>query len=330
MDNNNANADVSIHPLTDNPTAAWKEISKNQKLLKLNVKIPTKPVENNKVRFVCMSDTHSLIRNITYDIPDGDVFIHCGDFTKCGQKDEVFQFNEWLGTLPHKHKVVIAGNHELSFDQKFKNIFKKNFDKREKRHSTSGIEEVKHYGNTNDDIVEAVNTPNISQYLTNCIYLEDSGIELYGIKIYGTPWQPEFGNWAFNLERGEECLSKWNAIPNDVDILITHTPPLGHGDLVCSGIRAGCVELLATVQQRVKPKYHVFGHIHEGYGVTSDGKIIYINASTCDINYVPRNLPVVFDVPLKEGFVKEDFTVSEEPDSDSLKENSCTEGCTFM
>lgn len=88
---------VSIHRLTDEPTEAWKEISKTQKVFKLNVKIPTKPVEKNKVRFVCMSDTHSLIRNIMFDIPDGDVFIHAGDFTKCGQKDEVIQFNKWLG-----------------------------------------------------------------------------------------------------------------------------------------------------------------------------------------------------------------------------------------
>lgn len=53
-------------------------------------------------------------------------------------------------------------------------------------------------------------------------------------------------------------------IPSDTDILVTHTPPVGHGDLCCSGVRAGCVELLSTVQNRVKPKYHVFGHIHEG------------------------------------------------------------------
>lgn len=303
--NDKVEKEISIHPLTDDPTAAWKVVSKQQKLLKLNVKLPTKPVENDKVRFVCMSDTHSLIRNIMYDIPDGDIFIHAGDFTKCGQKEEVIQFNEWLGTLPHRYKVVIAGNHELSFDKKFKSEFQTTVNNREKRHSHTEIDEIKNYGNTKDDILDSVNTQNIQQYLTNCIYLEDSGVELYGVKLYGTPWQPEFGNWAFNLKRGEECLSKWKNIPNDVDILITHTPPLGHGDLVCSGIRAGCVELLNTVQQRVQPKYHVFGHIHEGYGVTSDGKIIYINASTCDINYIPKNLPIVFDVPLGKGFKKE-------------------------
>lgn len=108
-------------------------------------------------------------------------------------------------------------------------------------------------------------------------------------------WQPEFCKWAFNLKRGEECLKKWNLIPNDIDILITHTPPLGFGDLCCSGVRAGCVELLTSVQKRIKPKYHIFGHVHEAYGIYSDLKIVYINASTCDINYLPNNPPIVFD-----------------------------------
>jgi Icc-related predicted phosphoesterase len=76
--------------------------------------------------------------------------------------------------------------------------------------------------------------------------------------------QPEFCKWAFNVPRGKACLDKWAHIPSGTDILITHTPPLGHGDLCCSGIRAGCVELLTEVQSRVQPRYHVFGHIHEG------------------------------------------------------------------
>lgn len=76
--------------------------------------------------------------------------------------------------------------------------------------------------------------------------------------------QPEFCRWAFNIPRGGPCLSKWNLIPLDTDILVTHTPPIGHGDLCASGVRAGCVELLSVVQKRIKPKYHVFGHIHEG------------------------------------------------------------------
>ncbi|XP_071057439.1 metallophosphoesterase domain-containing protein 1 [Onthophagus taurus] len=294
-------SNILVHPLSDNPTAAWKEICKTQKLFKVNVKLPAKPPNDNQIRFVCMSDTHSLVHNIKYDIPDGDVFIHAGDFSRCGHIDEVKEFNKWIGTLPHKHKIVISGNHELSFDPKFIDVFKKKFE------PSSRHREIFHcpsYGKGEDDIKEAVHTENIRHYLTNCTYLEDAGLELYGIKIYGTPWQPSFGNWGFNLERGSECLQKWNLIPENTDILITHTPPVGHGDLVCSGIRAGCVELLTTVQERVKPKYHIFGHIHEGYGVSSDGKIIYINASTCDINYMPNNLPIVFDYPIPEGFSK--------------------------
>lgn len=81
---------------------------------------------------------------------------------------------------------MIAGNHELSFDKKFANIFKKKFDAT--RRNMDCKDEVPNYGNTKDDIYEAVNTENIRQYLTNCIYLEDSELDLYGIKIYGTPW----------------------------------------------------------------------------------------------------------------------------------------------
>lgn len=291
--------DIEVHPLTNNPTEAWAEIFRSQKVFKLNVKIPTKPAEPNKLRFVCMSDTHSLIHNIKYDIPEGDVFIHAGDFTKCGQKEEVIEFNNWLGTLPHKYKIVIAGNHELSFDSNFIHCFKQSSNSRHT--GCFENEEIPNYGKKNSNIGDAVKTDNIRQYLTNCIYLEDESYDICGIKLYGSPWQPAYGNWAFNLNRGDECLNKWNNIPTAIDILITHTPPLGHGDFTCSGVRAGCVELFTTVQNRVKPKYHVFGHIHEGYGVTSDGKIIFINASTCDINYIPNNPPVVFDVALPAG-----------------------------
>lgn len=209
--------------------------------------------------------------------------------------------------LPHKHKIVIAGNHELSFDSTFTHPFQSNASDHCKHTGTTILDEIPTLGNSKESMTEAVKTENIKQCLTNCIYLQDELLELYGLKIYGTPWQPEFCKWAFNLPRGEQCLDKWNKIPSNVDILITHTPPVGHGDLCCSGVRAGCVELLTTIQQRVKPKYHVFGHIHEGYGITSDGKIIFINASTCDINYLPNNLPIVFDIALPEGHTKDNL-----------------------
>lgn len=296
---------IGVHSLSHDPDEAWKEISKDQPIFKINVRTPTIDAPNDKLRVVCMSDTHSLTQFIKFDIPNGDIFIHAGDFTKCGSLQEVIDFNKWIGNLPHKYKIVIAGNHELSFDPTFTHPFNmQTSGNRQKHTGTSIIDSIPTLGMAKDVLVEAIQTTNTKNYLTNCIYLEDSEITIYGIKIYGTPWQPEFCKWAFNVPRGEPCLSKWDMIPDNTDILVTHTPPLGHGDYCCSGVRAGCVELLSTVQNRVKPKYHVFGHIHEGYGISSDGKIIYVNASTCDINYLPSNPPIVFDITLPPGFTK--------------------------
>lgn len=117
---------IDVHPLTENPTEAWKELSKSQRVIKISTKPPNPVIPENKVRVVCMSDTHSLTGNIKFDIPDGDIFIHAGDFTRCGRLDEVIDFNNWIGDLPHKHKIVIAGNHELSFDQTFTHPFQSN------------------------------------------------------------------------------------------------------------------------------------------------------------------------------------------------------------
>ncbi|VEN37987.1 unnamed protein product [Callosobruchus maculatus] len=277
------NSTVEVHPLTDNPTEAWKSISKEQTIVQLNVAIPSLPVAPDQVRVVCMSDTH--VRKIGFDVPDGDVFIHAGDFSNIGDRPSIIFFNQWIGALPHKHKIVIAGNWELTFDKRTMDHFKLLMQLRGRK-------------------VVPADTINIRQYLTNCTYLEDSSIEVYGVKIYGSPWIPERPNGAFSLKRGNELLSKWNKIPTDTDILVTHTPPVGHGDLTLSGVRAGCVELLNTVRMRVRPKYHIFGHIHEGYGVTNDGEISFINASTCDRTYNAVNLPIVFDMPLKDGYQK--------------------------
>ncbi|XP_053952871.1 metallophosphoesterase domain-containing protein 1 [Anastrepha ludens] len=297
---------ITVHPLTHDPTAAWKEISKTQRVIKVHMSQPQTEKGPNKVRVVCMSDTHSLTSYLRFDIPTGDIFIHAGDFTKCGKREEVIEFNNWISTLPHKHKLVIAGNHELSFDTNFTEYSRNECANSRTKHTGHlSLENMPLLGNPQEDIEIALKTKNIREVLTNCTYIEDQLVNVMGIRIYGTPWQPEFCKWAFNLQRGEACLNKWNLIPNDVDILVTHTPPIGHGDLCCSGIRAGCVELLTTVQKRVKPKYHVFGHIHEGYGITSDGNIIYVNASTCDINYKPQNPPIVFDVSLPRTALKD-------------------------
>ncbi|KAL4696665.1 hypothetical protein H8959_002363 [Pygathrix nigripes] len=102
--------------------------------------------------------------------------------------------------------------------------------------------------------------------------------------------------------RGQSLLDKWNLIPEGIDILMTHGPPLGFRDWVPKELqRVGCVELLNTVQRRVRPKLHVFGGIHEGYGIMTDGYTTYINASTCTVSFQPTNPPIIFDLPNPQG-----------------------------
>lgn len=107
--------EVNVHPLTDDPTKAWNQIlSQNQRVIKITVKPPSQPTASNKVRVVCMADTHSLTHYIKFPIPDGDIFIHAGDFTRCGQIEEVQQFNDWIGKnliCYHWSAVIVISNY---------------------------------------------------------------------------------------------------------------------------------------------------------------------------------------------------------------------------
>ena len=196
------------------------------------------------VRIVIISDTHSRHRQMARAVPDGDILIHAGDFTNCGRVSEVQEFNDWFTSLPHPHKIVIAGNHEVPFDPKVRGRgrFQKATAHPELHKIKTFLDESK------------------------CVYLEDSAVEVAGIKFYGSPHQPAYGQgWAFNMERNsEEIRAKWAAIPDGTDILVTHGPPLGFLDQCSNGDRAGCEDLLREVIGRIKPKYHVFGHVHEG------------------------------------------------------------------
>jgi hypothetical protein len=131
--------------------------------------------------------------------------------------------------------------------------------------------------------------------VTKAHYLEDSGIEIAGVKFWGSPWQPEFYDWAFNLPRGQALADKWALIPDDIDVLITHGPPLGILDQVITGDHVGCADLLEAVQL-IKPKVHIFGHIHEGYGRIEQNGTVFINASVCTARYRPINPPIVVEV----------------------------------
>jgi predicted phosphohydrolase len=206
------------------------------------------------MRIVCISDTHGLHDQV--DVPPGDILIHAGDLTRTGDLDDVVLFSDWLGQLPHRHKIVIAGNHDWAFERQ---------------------------------------PERARALLLGCIYLEDQETTVEGLRIWGSPWQPWFFDWAFNLERGPEIRAKWDLIPEGIDLLITHGPPRGQGDWTINNEAAGCVDLLDAVA-RVRPRWHVFGHIHEGYGISEADGTTFINASICTVGYQPTNKPIVFDV----------------------------------
>jgi predicted phosphohydrolase len=190
-------------------------------------------------------------------LPDGDVLVHAGDFTDAGSLEEIRVFGEWFARQPHSHRVVVAGNHEFAFQE----------DPAAARAALGDVH-----------------------------YLEDSGVSLEGIRIWGSPWQPDFGRWAFMLPRGDLLRDKWQRIPQETDVLITHTPPQGYGDSVPGFGPVGCADLLGRLGV-VRPHVHVFGHIHEGYGSFELGSTRLINASTCDASYRAVNAPIVFDLP---------------------------------
>eukprot|EP00111_Clytia_hemisphaerica_P001657 TCONS_00004697-protein len=271
---------IKVHPMTQKPTQLWDKIKvkgENKKQKKLNVEdyvaLP-KEQKPGHVRFVLVSDTHSQTDNL--EMPEGDILIHAGDFSNVGKPGEIDKFNEFLGRIQpkYKHLIVIAGNHELTFDP-------------------FGAESA---GYLLPKDCLGLDHKEMKKKLTNCTFIEDQAVEVMGFKIYGSPWQPEFGGWAYNLKRGADCLEKWDLIPDDTDILVTHGPPLGYGDHCSSQMRAGCAELLSTIQNRVKPMIHVFGHIHEAYGIWTDSTTTYINASTCTLRYKPSNKPIIMDL----------------------------------
>jgi len=127
-----------------------------------------------------------------------------------------------------------------------------------------------------------------------CHYLQDARIELFALRIWGTPWQPWFYDWAFNAPHrdGEAFLaSKFDAIPADTDIVVAHGLPHGHGDHTSAAIHVGSTAMAATLA-RVKPRLMVCGHIHEAAGRYRLGETEVVNASLVDARYQPVNPPV--------------------------------------
>jgi Icc-related predicted phosphoesterase len=215
-----------------------------------------------------ISDTHTKHRYCEDDLPGGDLLIHAGDIMNSGHdENDVWEFLEWFNKREqYKGHVFIAGNHDRYFENK-----------------------------PNE-------TKNILREYPKVTYLQDKSL-LYvnedtndACSIYGSPHQPTFHNWAFNLPRnGEELQNKWNNIPKDIDILITHGPAWGHLDIVPYGyLSVGC-ELLRECVDVIKPKIHVFGHVHSGYGYKFHNGTHFFNASVLDERYSYSNKPITID-----------------------------------
>jgi Icc-related predicted phosphoesterase len=214
-----------------------------------------------KITFI--SDTHNKHKEITSSLPGGDLIVHGGDISSMGYKHEIQEFLKWFNGLDnYTHKIFIAGNHDWGFQ-------------------------------TNPEMCKE-----LLEFYDKVTYLEDN-MKVIGddyqtaVKVWGSPWQPEFYNWAYNLPRkGEELKNKWELIPSDIDILITHGPAFGKVDKVIGEYEnLGC-ELLAERIQTSKPKIHVCGHIHSGYGYVFDGQTHYINASVLDERYYFTQKPL--------------------------------------
>jgi len=217
------------------------------------------------MRITFISDTHTKHRHVEEDLPGGDLLIHAGDLMNSGHdENDVWEFLDWFDKQNYDHLVFIAGNHDRLFEN------------------------------------QPEKTRQIIRSYKNANYLQDDWIKVGNVesmaKIYGSPWQPEFYNWAFNLPRnGEDLMEKWFWIPSDTDILVTHGPPWGHLDVTPYGnLNVGC-ELLRVRVDEFKPKIHVFGHVHSGYGYKFHNGTHFFNASVLNERYNYKNKPITVD-----------------------------------
>ncbi len=218
------------------------------------------------LKIVCISDTHCRLRKVS--IPEGDILVHSGDLTFSGNISETSQELRELGRYRDKFKAIILveGNHDW-------------------------------LGARNPELMAQMCEDN------GITLLRDSGVTVEGLKFYGSPWQPEFCNWSFNLPRGQALKEKWDLIPMDTQVLLTHSPPMG----ILDGVdrfnkgeyeleHVGCVDLYNRVMELKDLKLHVFGHLHFSYGQLKMGDTAFVNASINTEQYKPTNVPIVVNI----------------------------------
>jgi len=211
------------------------------------------------VRIVAISDIHGYFSQVTKRLPEADTLIFAGDFSGAGYLHEAQEFASWLQEISYlyKYMIICGGNHDWSLLKQ-------------------GVAARKY--------IEAV----------GAIYLENKEVVLDGIKFWGSPASREFCNWAFNYTE-EQLEIIWNTIPDDVNVLITHSMPYGILDTVIGQEeREGEIKLVERIKQLKQLKLYIGGHLHQdgGRSLFKDG-VTYINASVCDEYYKPIQGPVV-------------------------------------
>ena len=206
---------------------------------------------------VIISDTHNKHKRLS-TLPKADIIIHCGDFTSMGYSHEIRDFMKWYSELSqYKYKLIVAGNHDWLFD----------------RSRILAMELVP----------------------KNVIYLEDSGVEIEGLNFWGSPVQPIFNDWAFNMPE-EKLAEHWKAIPDNTDVLITHCPPHSIFDWsIYDKIHTGSPSLYWEIMKR-NIILATFGHIHSGHGVKVIDNTTFINASNLDEDYMCVYNPVLVEI----------------------------------
>jgi Icc-related predicted phosphoesterase len=225
--------------------------------------------ELKKVTICHISDTHNYYVP-TLDLPAADILVHSGDWSNAGKLDETLSFLNWLKKdtvrKRYKHIVVVPGNHDR-------------------------------WCFANPVATELLMQEN------GIHYLSDKGVILEGVKFYGMPWVPKYGNWGFMCTE-EDIKRRCDQIDPDTQVLITHGPPKGYNDAVIRYSREtgeqgysneGSLELYRAID-RLKPKFHLFGHIHEGHGKNYHNQTVLVNSAIMDGNYRPVNRPLEIEI----------------------------------
>jgi Calcineurin-like phosphoesterase len=232
------------------------------------------------MKIVCISDTHS--RHFNLKIPDGDILIHAGDFTELGTTGEINRFLLWFESQPHPHKILIAGNHEVLLDRKFYDKSYRRFHKRYQEPRPIISDNIHYLENSSVEISIEGN----ERISSNGTTIRER------IKIYGSPYSIDVG-WAFQYP---ETDANWGHISLDADIVITHSPPKGVMDVAFdSQMSYGCQKLLERIEL-VKPKLHVFGHVHDGHGMITKGETTFVNACIVNDSHLVVHAPIVVEI----------------------------------